>query len=671
MARIQWTPLAVDDVSSSAIRAQQMAGQTFQNAFSGLNGVLNQWEGSQRDREMGELLQRQESFVGKDSALYDAARARGELTQGFRYIKPEALASAVRSFGTELERDYRGDLAFADGRVDRAFTLDERARQATERNVGVEVARERERIRAAVANKEMTVEQGVAATNALAAKAVTAEQITGSYSAVRDGTQDYRNNVRWDRDGVTWADGREDRALTLEQRANEKAATALAQQYVNFEGTTQDLMRDERYAGSSPEVQGMALEMLGRRSPTAFAGPAPAGGDDSGGGGLTGDYDRMLVALESGGNANAQPRLKDGSLASSATGLHQFTEQTWLNTVKAAGFDWARGKSNQELLAMRRDPAKSSQAELHLRNANIASLRAAGIPVNNANVYAMHHFSPVQAQRFARSGDGTPAERIFSQATLDSNPYLKGKTKAEILANWDRRSGGIARVAGQSGEIVVGSTVASASDRFGRSARNIATGLRDDTDDGQVIDTMLASGDFGGVSRARAGSLLREVQEKYEDEVGGVLPPAAALQILLEATKTYNARRDFFGNLTGQSSAVYGEGAFGGARSTVNWNTVGSLIRQFNPDPKTGEVPLAINARRQENRDSDIATAQALREQITALEADVARRVRQDSERRIFNNPVTTQKQADLARLLERWDAFAPTASGRIAASGR
>ena len=62
--------------------------------------------------------------------------------------------------------------------------------------------------------------------------------------------------------------------------------------------------------------------------------------------------------------------------------------------------------------------------------------------MNNANVYAMHHFAPDQALRFARAGGNVRAEQMFSPAAIDANPYLRGKTKDQILANWDQRSGG-------------------------------------------------------------------------------------------------------------------------------------------------------------------------------------------------------------------------------------
>lgn len=63
MSRIQWNPIVAPDIGSEAMRAQQLAGASIKDAFSSFSGVLDQWEGSQQQREMAELIARQERFL--------------------------------------------------------------------------------------------------------------------------------------------------------------------------------------------------------------------------------------------------------------------------------------------------------------------------------------------------------------------------------------------------------------------------------------------------------------------------------------------------------------------------------------------------------------------------------------------------------------------------------
>jgi soluble lytic murein transglycosylase-like protein len=62
-----------------------------------------------------------------------------------------------------------------------------------------------------------------------------------------------------------------------------------------------------------------------------------------------------IIGAESGGNPNAT------NPTSSASGLGQFIDSTWLNTIKTARPDLAEGKSDAELLALKTNPELSRQ----------------------------------------------------------------------------------------------------------------------------------------------------------------------------------------------------------------------------------------------------------------------------------------------------------------------
>lgn len=145
-------------------------------------------------------------------------------------------------------------------------------------------------------------------------------------------------------------------------------------------------------------------------------------------------YEAYRRVLESGGDPNA----KNG--ASTATGIDQFTAGTWRRIVAQAKPDWAQGLNDNQLLAARRDPVKSGQMARALDEQNTAALEAGGVDATAHNLYAAHHFGAERGLEFARAADDTPMSRILSKAQMDSNPYLKGKTKGDAIANWDERA---------------------------------------------------------------------------------------------------------------------------------------------------------------------------------------------------------------------------------------
>jgi hypothetical protein len=149
---------------------------------------------------------------------------------------------------------------------------------------------------------------------------------------------------------------------------------------------------------------------------------------------VAGDYDAFRHALESGGRADA------ASPTSSATGIDQFTAGTWRRVVAKAKPAWAEGLTDKQLLALRKDPARSAEMERVLRAENAASLEASGLPASNLNLYAAHHFGPAVAKKFARAGDDVPMEQVLSAEQMRANAYLQGKTKGEAIANWTRRA---------------------------------------------------------------------------------------------------------------------------------------------------------------------------------------------------------------------------------------
>ncbi|WP_353094185.1 diguanylate cyclase [Methylibium sp.] len=184
----------------------------------------------------------------------------------------------------------------------------------------------------------------------------------------------------------------------------------------------------------------LAIEQLARGEPVSVADtidpanfrlpePPPAPGV------ATGDYVAYRRALESGGDPNAR------NPNSSATGADQFTEGTWLAMVERERPAWAEGLDRDQLLAERTNPERSAQMAAALDRANADALTREGLPATRHNLYAAHHFGEAAGVAFAKAAPDANMASILTPEQIKANPYLRGKTKAEVLANWDERAG--------------------------------------------------------------------------------------------------------------------------------------------------------------------------------------------------------------------------------------
>jgi hypothetical protein len=126
--------------------------------------------------------------------------------------------------------------------------------------------------------------------------------------------------------------------------------------------------------------------------------------------------------IESGFNASAKAK------TSSASGLYQFTDQTWLGVMKQHGAEhglgWAasaitRGSNGhyyvaddttrQEILALRQSPETSAAMAGEYASDNKDILQAKlGRETNSTDLYMAHFLGPAGATRFLRAKDANP-----------------------------------------------------------------------------------------------------------------------------------------------------------------------------------------------------------------------------------------------------------------------
>jgi hypothetical protein len=138
---------------------------------------------------------------------------------------------------------------------------------------------------------------------------------------------------------------------------------------------------------------------------------------------------------------------------SRAAGLTQFTPDTWMRVAKQ--LPWAKGRTDDEIAALRASPAHQAQAERQLRMLNYAAATAKFPgqfdPANPLNLYAMHHFGEDTGGKIAaalRKSPNTPLPTIIGPkawaSALAANPYLARKgiplTAAQLYSNWINRA---------------------------------------------------------------------------------------------------------------------------------------------------------------------------------------------------------------------------------------
>lgn len=126
------------------------------------------------------------------------------------------------------------------------------------------------------------------------------------------------------------------------------------------------------------------------------------------------DFDYLLAQarMESALDPSARAR------TSSATGLYQFIDRTWLDMLDRHGDPALQGTSSRaQLLALRHDPALSSNMAAALASENRDALRGAlGREPDHAELYLAHFLGAGGATTVLTANPATPAASLLPQA---------------------------------------------------------------------------------------------------------------------------------------------------------------------------------------------------------------------------------------------------------------
>lgn len=155
----------------------------------------------------------------------------------------------------------------------------------------------------------------------------------------------------------------------------------------------------------------------------------------------------QIVQVESGGNPNAR------NPNSSAGGLGQFIDSTWLNTLKKHRPDLVATYSPSELLAMKGDRDLSKAMTDAYASDNAAFLRSQGHEPTPGNVYLAHFAGPQGAAKLLGAAPDAPVSSVMTPDAIKANPFLQKMTVADIQRWADRKMGAGGTVSPASGAV--------------------------------------------------------------------------------------------------------------------------------------------------------------------------------------------------------------------------
>jgi hypothetical protein len=149
-----------------------------------------------------------------------------------------------------------------------------------------------------------------------------------------------------------------------------------------------------------------------------------------------------IIGVESDGDPNAKNK------RSSATGLAQFLSETWLDMIRVHRPDLTKGRTQAEILELRRDPKIAREITARFTEHNAGLLRRRGLPLTPGTLYLAHFAGGAGAVAILSAAEDADAALIMANADtsgrarrakiVKANPFLERFTVAD-LRNWADR----------------------------------------------------------------------------------------------------------------------------------------------------------------------------------------------------------------------------------------
>lgn len=156
-----------------------------------------------------------------------------------------------------------------------------------------------------------------------------------------------------------------------------------------------------------------------------------------------GGFTDRIIQGESGGRGNARPLNADGTRRSSAYGLGQFIESTWLTLFKKYFPQEAASMTEAQILELRSDTDKSRALIDAYARENADILQKAGVSVNEVALQLAHFLGPQGAIAVLKAAPGTLAKDVLSASAVKANPEILGggATVDDVIAYGQKRAG--------------------------------------------------------------------------------------------------------------------------------------------------------------------------------------------------------------------------------------
>jgi hypothetical protein len=143
-----------------------------------------------------------------------------------------------------------------------------------------------------------------------------------------------------------------------------------------------------------------------------------------------------IITVESNGDPNAKNK------RSSATGAGQFIDDTWLEAVRRHRRDLLAGRSDKDILELRRDAGLSREIVTRLVGEYAAMLSRRGLPVTPGSLYLTHFAGPAGAVALLSGAEGADAASLMAAADVtgrttreklvSANPFLKTLSAGDL-----------------------------------------------------------------------------------------------------------------------------------------------------------------------------------------------------------------------------------------------
>jgi hypothetical protein len=150
-----------------------------------------------------------------------------------------------------------------------------------------------------------------------------------------------------------------------------------------------------------------------------------------------------IISVESNGDPDAKNK------RSSAMGLGQFLDQTWLDLIRTHRPDLASGRNKDKILELRRDADIAREITMRFTEQNAGMLKKRGFPVTPGTLYLAHFAGGAGAVAILSAlGDADAASVMASadatgrtkrEKIIKANPFLERFTVADLRTWADRK----------------------------------------------------------------------------------------------------------------------------------------------------------------------------------------------------------------------------------------